>query len=173
MLRLRATLQRWFDYLRYDFRDIVVPRCLPPPPDHKEEGETRPWRELPQVLRDTWRTYLDTWRSAPNEHEYGNDGAPADGKKQQEQHAQDGGGNLYREIKDELAGVAKGGAQGMQPYLHKLAQIRGEMVKEGITAFTDGYKAGLQAESEARVPPPTDPGKGGTAPQHTGKPAGQ
>eukprot|EP00873_Tetraselmis_striata_P035991 jgi/Tetstr1/456255/TSEL_043016.t1 len=155
---LRTTLRRWAHYWRYDFRDIVAPRGLPARPG-EQEARRPTWGELWQAVREGTEDYMDTWRSRPQEAEA--EAGPASGESSSGGQAPGGGGSsLLGEIRDEFAAVAKGGARGAAPYLQKLAQMRGEMLKDSLQAFTDGYKDGLKQEAQPQPQPPGQAGHG-------------
>uniref|UniRef100_A0A061RMU4 Protein embryo defective 2735 n=1 Tax=Tetraselmis sp. GSL018 TaxID=582737 RepID=A0A061RMU4_9CHLO len=134
MAKPQRLWQRVFDYIRKDLPEIIVPSCLP---DHPTSEKCRrlSWREIGQVSRTALKAYADSWSSSPS--------------RMEELHREPEFRNssLLAEIRDEFAQVAKGGAKGLAPYLHRLAHLRAAVVKDSINAFTEGYKDGLSGRT--------------------------
>eukprot|EP00884_Botryococcus_braunii_P012915 jgi/Botrbrau1/21624/Bobra.43_1s0026.1 len=118
------------NYVRYDLREIILPRPMPDPPDFVPERKLS-LKDYLEIIKATNRRYMESWKSPPKEEPQG-----------KATEAPTGNEPTFWE---DLSAAAKGGAQTLTPFLKKVYASRTVAYRDSVRSFVEGYREGLQA----------------------------
>mmetsp|Transcript_14382 Transcript_14382/g.43462 ORF Transcript_14382/g.43462 Transcript_14382/m.43462 type:complete len:230 (-) Transcript_14382:332-1021(-) len=127
---MQKVWRRVSNYLKNDLREIVAPSSLPNPPGWKDNSPPpRTWAENWTLFKQGIRAYGDTWR--PKKPEKEDDETVAESPE-------------AKQLKEDFAYIARGGAEGVRPYLQRLYAARVATMQAAGREFVDGYRDGLE-----------------------------
>ncbi|KAH7330894.1 hypothetical protein KP509_20G007000 [Ceratopteris richardii] len=136
--------RRFRDYLRYDFKEIVLPSSLPDPPGTIPDPKLT-WSELMHVLKLSARLYVKSFKNPDIDIEeeielMKNPEKAKAKKKEEEKKAEDREPSTI----EDLAMAARAGSEYIRPALHRIYMTKASAYKDAIKNFVEGYQEGLK-----------------------------
>lgn len=136
----KHTWQKLYNYMRYDFKEIVFPSALPNPPGTKEARKLS-WDEHVLVWKVAIRVYIKSFKTPDIdiEEEFELVKNPGKAKPKKEKKVE----HVEPSTIEDLAVAAKAGSEHIRPALHRLYMTKASAYRDALKNFVEGYQEGL------------------------------
>lgn len=132
--------RKFYNYVRYDFKEIVFPSALPDPPG-TEQFRKATWADHVFVWKTATRIYLKSWKTPDIDidEEYELAENPDKVKLKKKKKAE----RTEPSTIEDLAVAAKAGSEHIRPALQRIYMTKASAYRDALKNFVDGYKEGL------------------------------
>lgn len=137
-IKLNVALRKFYDYVRYDLKEIAFPSSLPNPPGYKPPRQPT-WKERWGFLKKAARLYAASWV-----RDIGPDLRPEDYKKDEDDGHKSKDGEKEPSAWEDLAVAARGGMETFKPALQRVYMMRTASYTEALRSFIQGYQEGIK-----------------------------
>jgi hypothetical protein len=141
-MKFRVVCRKLYDYVRHDLREIAFPSSLPDPPGTKRRAKLT-LKEKWCILKEATRLYGASWV-----RDIGPELRPNDYKKFKEESepsvTEAGKTASEPTVLEDLAVVARGGAQTLKPALRRIYMTRASTYTSAVKNYVETYQEGLK-----------------------------
>ncbi|MCO5554476.1 hypothetical protein L7F22_008005 [Adiantum nelumboides] len=145
-MRLLAQAKRkwrkFYDYMRYDFKEIAFPSAMPDPPGTVEETRKLTWRDYVLIMKVGTRVYIKSFKNPDVDIDEEIDLEKNPRKPRPIKEKKKDEPKEPSTIED-LAVAAKAGAEHIRPALHRIYMTKVSVYKDALKNFVEGYQEGL------------------------------
>lgn len=154
---LKQYWRRFYDYVRYDFKEMAFPSSLPNPPHLQRKRKKLTFQDHVYVWKTAIRLYAKSWKT--NDIDLDNIDGDREPKKQEKEKAPP-----EPSMMEDLAVAAKAGSEHLKPALQKIYMTKASHYRDALKNFVLGYQEGLtdvlksdkETSKSNTTPPPND-----------------
>lgn len=138
-MKVKHYWRRFYNYVRYDFKEMAFPSSLPDPPGTKQPKKLT-LDDHVYVWKMATRIYLKSWKTHDIDIDEEFDLAKNPGKKKSEQEKKP---EPEQSMIEDLAVAAKAGSEHIRPALQRIYMTKASAYRDALRNFVQGYQEGL------------------------------